>query len=194
MGELLEKDTILWEMQGIRQNDKIHWKAVPKIIEAVEKYMYRFYTGGGISHNGVGSIYFTSKEECEKHWLEKHKSFDEPIGFDEPTPEGIDEYPRTDWETYEVNRFDGVDSTAVYLGGLDRLENITSKVSWHVDTEHEGEYGMKVEYTTLHEISEQFGERLLTVIVNSPMRAKVFQYGNYPGQGWIFLGEVQGYA
>ena len=68
----IRPDTILWGMQGTRQNDNIHWKAVPKIVESVEKYMYRFYSGGGVSHNAVGSMFFTSKEECEKHWLESH--------------------------------------------------------------------------------------------------------------------------
>lgn len=194
MGELLEKDTILWEMQGTRQNDNIHWKAVPKIIESVEKYMYRFYTGGGISHNGVGSMFFTSKEECEKHWLEKHKSFDEPIDFDEITPEGVDEHPRTNWETYEVNRFDGITFTTIYYNGLDRLVNANDRVVWHKDTEHVPEYGMEVEFLELHEISEQIKHRLITVIVSDPMRTKIFQWGNYPDSGWVYLGDVQGYA
>lgn len=193
MSELLTKDTILWGMIGTRQNDIITWKAVPKIIETVEKHMYRFYTGGGVSHNGVGSLYFTSKEECEKHWLEKHDSFEELIGFDQPTPEGVDEHPRTDWETYEVNRFDGVDSTAVYQGGLDRLVNITKEIAWHKDTGHIDMYDMEVEYLALHEISEQAKGGLLTVIVNSSMRSKIFQWGNY-GDKWVYLGDVQGYA
>lgn len=188
-------NTVLWTMQGTRQNDKIHWKAVPRIVEKVEKYMFRFYTGGGISHNCVGSTYFHTKEECEKHWEEHHDGFEELIGFEEPTPEGVDEYPRTDWETYEINRWDGVDSAAVYEGGLDRLVNITDSFTWHKDTEHVPEYGMEVEYLTLHEISEQYsGHNLLTVFINSPMRSKVFQYGNYTDAGWVFLGEIQGYA
>lgn len=194
MAEVKAND-ILWEMRGIRQNNNIHWKAIPQIVEAVEKYMYRFYSGGGVSHNAVGSMFFTTKEECEKHWLERHESFDEPIGFDEPTPEGMGEQPRTDWETYEVSKFDGVDSCGVYVGGLNRLVQITNELEWHKDTEHVAEYGMEVEYLELHEISEQIKtSSLLTVIVNSPMRSKVFQYGNYPDAGWVYLGEVQGYA
>ena len=189
------KDTILWHMQGTRKNDKIHWKAVPKIVESVEKYMYRFYDGGGVSHNGIGSLFFTSKEECEQAWAKNHDGHIELIGFDEPTPEGIDEHPRTDWETYEIQKFNGVDSCAVYAGGLDRLVHINNELEWHTDTEHIAEYGMEVEYLELHEISEQIQTRgLITVIVNSPMRSKIFQYGNYPDAGWVYLGEVQGYA
>ena len=191
----IRPDTILWGMQGTRQNDNIHWKAVPKIVESVEKYMYRFYSGGGVSHNAVGSMFFTSKEECEKHWLESHSSFDEPIGFEELTPEGIDEHPRTDWETYEIQKFNGVDSCGVYAGGLDKLVRINNELEWHKDTEHVAEYGMEVEYLELHEISEQIKTKsLLTVFVNSPMRSKVFQYGNYPDAGWVYLGDIQGYA
>lgn len=191
--EIKEND-ILWHMEGTRQNDNIHWKAIPKMVESVNEHMFTFYQGGAISRNCVGSMYFVSKEECEKHWLERHESFDIPIDYDEPAPEGVNERPRTNWETYEVTRFDGVTDTAVYLGGLSRLQNITEKIKWNKDTENVSEYGMVVEYSTLHEISEQFKESMLTVIVNDPMRAKIFQYGNYPGGGWVFLGGVQGYA
>lgn len=186
---------ILWHMQGTRQNDKLQWKAVPQMVESVEKYMYRFYDGSGISHNCIGSMYFTSKEECEQEWEKRNCGFELEFDYDEPTPEGVEELPRTNWETYEVNKFDGVDSCGVYVGGLDRLVRINNELEWHKDTEHVAEYGMEVEYLELHEISEQIKTRgLITVIVNSPMRSKVFQYGNYPDTGWVYLGEVQGYA
>ena len=191
----VKSNDILWRMKGTRRNDKIQWKAVPQIVESVEKYMYRFYDGGGISHNCIGSMYFTSKEECEQEWQKHHNAFEQLIAFDEPTPEGIDEHPRTNWETYEIQKFNGVDSCGVYMGGLDRLVQINNELDWHKDTEHVAEYGMEVEYLELHEISEQIiTRRLITVIVNSPMRSKVFQYGNYPDAGWVYLGEVQGYA
>ena len=192
--EQITSGTILWHMEGTRQNDKIHWKAIPRMVESVENHIFRFYSGGGISCNCVGSMYFTSKKECERHWKKHHDSFEELIGFDELTPEGIDELPRTNWETFEVNRFDGVDSCAVYAGGLDRLVNITDELDWHTDKDHVAEYGMEVEYLTLHEISEQLQKKiLLTVFINSPRRSKVFQYGNY-GDSWVFLGDIQGYA
>lgn len=189
-------NSVLWRMKGTRQNDKITWEAVPKMVKSVEKYMYRFYGGGGVSHNGVGQLYFPSKEECEEYWLKNHK-LEEYIHFDDPTPEGVDEYPRTDWETYEVSKFDCVDSAAVYQGGLDRLVNITDEIAWHKDSEHVADYGLEVEYLTLHEISEQaktlFKYDLLTVIIDDPMKSKIFQWGNY-GDKWVFLGDVQGYA
>ena len=107
----------------------------------------------------------------------------------------IDERPRTDWESYEICKFDGMDSSAIYSGGLDQLVNITDRVNWNKDSEHIGEYGMEIEFLTLHEISEQIKTKgLLTVIENGPMRSKIFQWGNYPGEGWVYLGEVQGYA
>lgn len=194
MSEIRSGD-LLWHMCGTRQNDKIKWEAEPRVIEKIDTRMVRFYRGGMISLNSIGKTNFTSKEECEKNWLEKHASFTEAISFEETTPDGVDELPRTDWETFEVNRFDGVDSCAVYKGGLGRLVNVTNALKWHRDTEHVGEYGMEIEYLELHEISEQMEYRgLLTVFINSPMKSKVFQYGNYPDAGWVFLGNIQGYA
>jgi len=192
--EEVKINDMLWQMQGTRQNDTIHWKATPKVVEVADEHKFLLYSGGGGSWGLVGKMWFRTKEECEQNFLKNHESFDEPIDFKDPTPEGIEELPRTDWENYEVNRFDGIDDTAVYLGGLSNLQKITQNVKWHKDTEHEGEYGMVVEYSTLHEISEQFKESMITVIVNGPMRTKVFQYGNYPGAGWIYLGNIQGYA
>ena len=192
--EEVKINDLLWQMQGTRQNDTIHWEAAPKVVETVDEHKFLFYSGGGGLLGVIGKMWFRNKEECEQDFLKSHESFDEPIDFKDPTPEGIEELSRTDWENYEVNKFDGVNDTAVYLGGLSNLQKITQNVKWHKDTEHEGEYGMLVEHSTLHEISEQFKESMITVIVNGPMRTKVFQYGNYPGKGWIYLGNIQGYA
>ena len=186
-------DTTLWRMIGKRQNDCITWEAVPKMVRKVDLRRYWFYGGGGVSKNAIGNMYFKTKKECEDHWRKNHL-FKEYIGFEEPTPNGIDELPRTNWEDYEVNRFDCVDSSAVYQGGLDRLVNITDKLAWHKDTEHVMEYGEEIEYLALHEISEQVGSGLITVIVNDPRRSKICQWGNYHDKGWVFLGDIQGYA
>ena len=190
--EIKEQQT-LWSMRGIRQNDQITWEAVPKFVKTIDEHMIRFYGGGGISKNGIGSIYFTSKEECEQYWV-KNREFVEKIGFEDPTPEGVDERPRTNWENYEIVRFDGVDSATVYYNGLGNLVKASDRIRWHKDTEHVMEYGMEIEYLELHEISEQIKHGLITVIVNGPMRSKIFQWGNYKDGGWVFLGEVQGYA
>lgn len=106
----------------------------------------------------------------------------------------MSEYNGKDWEHYTINRFDGITSAAIYYNGLDRLVNASDRVVWHKDAEHIMEYGQEVEYLELHEISEQIKHGLITVIINDPMRSKIFQWGNYPDQGWVFLGEVQGYA
>lgn len=93
-----------------------------------------------------------------------------------------------------IVKFDGVDSSAVYSGGLSSLVNITNQLEWHKDEENESMYGMVVEYLTLKEISEQIGSGLITVMVDDPMRSKIYQFGNYFDDGWVFLGDVQGYA
>lgn len=190
--EIKEQQT-LWSMRGIRQNDQITWEAVPKFVKAIDELMIRFYGGGGVSKNGIGSIYFTSKEECEDNWT-KHHEFIEKIGIEDPTPEDVDERPRTNWESYEIVKCDGISTSAIYFNGLGNLVRANNRVRWHKDTEHIGEYGMEIEYLELHEISEQIKHGLITVIVNGPMKAEIFQWGNYKDVGWVFLGEVQGYA
>lgn len=193
--EEVKINDMLWQMQGTRQDGKIYWEAVPKVVKSVDKYMYRFYSGGGISHNGVGSTFFATKEECEQDFLKNHESFDEPIDFDAPTPENVAERPRTDWNTYEVRKFDGINATTVYKGGFGRLINITDQLTWHKDSDHIEEYGMEIEFLEMHEISDQINSMgMVTVIEEGPMKTKIFQYGNYPGVGWIYLGEIQGYA
>lgn len=99
------------------------------------------------------------------------------------------------WDNYEVSEFDGISSTSVYKGGFNNLVNITDQLKWHSDSEHVGEYDTEIEFLQLHEISEQVDySGLVTVIENGPLHTKIFQWGNYPGEGWILLGEVQGYA
>ena len=105
------------------------------------------------------------------------------------------ELSRTDWNTYEVCKFDGIDSTTVYKGGFGHLVNITDQLTWHKDSEHVGEYGMEIEFLELHEISDQINTMgMITVIEEDPMKTNIFQWGNYPGDSWINLGSVQGYA
>ena len=99
------------------------------------------------------------------------------------------------WDNYEVSKFDGIYSTSVYKGGFNNLVNVTDKLMWHKDSDHVGEYGMEIEFLELHEISEQVNTSgIITVIENGPLRTKILQWGNYSDQGWVCLGEVQGYA
>ena len=98
------------------------------------------------------------------------------------------------WDNYEVSKFDGISSTSVYKGGFNNLVNITDQLKWHSDSEHVGEYDAEIEFLQLHEISEQIKHGLITVIVNDPLRTKIFQWGNYPDSGWVHMGDVQGYA
>ena len=99
------------------------------------------------------------------------------------------------WDNYEVSKFDGIYSTSVYKGGFNNLVNITDQLKQHSDSEHVGEYGMEMEFLQLHEISEQVDfSGLVTVIENGPLHTNIFQWGNYPGDGWVLLGGIQGYA
>lgn len=186
---------MLWQMQGTRQNDKIHWKATPKVVEVADERKFLFYSGGGGSLGLIGKIWFRTKEECEQDFLKNYESFDESIDYDKPIPENVGELPRTDWNTYEVCKFNGIDSTTVYKGGFGHLVNITDQLTWHRDSDHIGEYGMEIEFLELHEISDQINTMgMVTVIEEDPMTTKIFQWGNYPGDNWICLGSVQGYA
>lgn len=186
---------LLWQMQGTRQNDTIHWKAEPKVVGAVDEYKFLFYSGGDGSLGLIGKMWFRTKEECEQDFLKNHESFDEPIDFDAPTPEHVAEQPRTDWNTYEAYKFDGISTTTVYKGGFGHLVNITDQLAWHKDSEHIGEYGMEIEFLELHEISDQINSMgIVTVIEEGPMKTNIFQWGNYPGDNWINLGSVMGYA
>ena len=191
----VKNNDLLWEMKGIRQNDKIHWKAMPKVVEVADEHKFLFYSGGGGSWGLVGKRWFRTKEECEQDFLKNHESFDEPIDYDKPVPKNVAELPRTDWNTYEVCKFDGIGSTTVYKGGFGHLINITDQLAWHKDFEHTGEYGMEIEFLELHEISDQINTiGMVTVIEEDPMKTNIFQWGNYLGGNWINLGSVQGYA
>lgn len=181
-------------MAGTRINDTIKWEAVPKVIKEITDTRFLFYRGGGGSVGLIGKMYFTSKEECENAWL-KNRALEEHIDYEEKTPESIDELPRTNWETYELCKFDTVDLTTVYIGGLSRLRNVTPALKWRVDESAEEYLDMKLELLTLKEISDQLGdEKIITVIHEGPMHTEIFQHGNYLDAGWVRLGEVMGYA
>ena len=189
-------EIILWEMAGKRQNDKIEWKAMPKVVEMMDEHKFLFYGGCGGSIGLIGKYYFTSKEECEQNFLRKHGGFVETIGFDEPTPKGVDELERTDFQTLQVVDFDTVNQTSVYLGGLRNLQNITKDLFWH--KEYVEGLEMEVGTLTLSEIWEYVkssynNQRIVTVFVDSTTHGDIYQCGNYEEGKWVKLGETQGY-
>lgn len=101
-----------------------------------------------------------------------------------------------DWQEWLVTRFDSIEHTSVYLGGLNNLKDVSERLEWHYEC-IEGLY-MKVGTLTLTEIANQckakFNDRMITVIQNEPMVCRIFQYGNYLDGKWYKLGEIMGYA
>lgn len=190
----MEVGTVLWRMVGKRQNDEIRWYAEPKCVEYVDKHKYLYGDGCGGSLNNVGVNVFLSREECLSHFMEKHDSLIQKIPIDEKSPDDVYDLPRTDWQEWLVTRFDSIEHTSVYLGGLNNLKDVTGALKWH--SEWVEALCMDIETLTLQEISEQLSKSnmMITVIQNDPMRCKIFQYGNYPDNKWYRLGEVMGYA
>ena len=84
---------------------------------------------------------------------------------------------------------DGVNSTGIYIGSLDRLRK--AFVLWRTVGEDINEF----EVLTLDEIASQLPEAwLITVITNDPFSGKIYQYGNYRDGEWWEIGSTGGYA
>lgn len=105
-------------------------------------------------------------------------------------------------EQLTVRLFDGVTSAGVYAGGLSCLRPVELK--WRTESmygldltgepEEEGADRDTVQALTLAEIAKQLkAEPLITVFVDDPFDAVVYQYGNY-GPSWVRLGVLAGYA
>lgn len=105
-------------------------------------------------------------------------------------------------EQLTVRLFDGVTSAGVYAGGLTWLRPVDLK--WRTESmngldltdepEEEGADRDIVQALTLAEIARQLrDEPLITVFVDDPFEAVVYQYGNY-GPSWVRLGVLAGYA
>lgn len=92
---------------------------------------------------------------------------------------------------YEICEFDGVNSSAVYLGSFDNLKK--AKLIWR----KENLDFMEINVLTLDEIRNQLKQRnpyvMITIFVNSPLHGEIIQYGNY-GDEWYRIGETCGYA
>ena len=188
---------VVWRMRAKRKNDTIKWFAEPKCIEYLDERKFFYADGCGGSLSNIGKIVFESKEECETAFLKEHDGFEEHIDINSPSPEDVEDSPRTDWQTYVVTRFDSIEHTSVYLGGLNDLKDVSDTLEWHTQWV-EGLY-MDVGTLSLSEIYEQLKERnkereIITVIQNDPMRCEIFQCGNYDDGKWYRLGEIMGYA
>ena len=108
-------------------------------------------------------------------------------------------------EQLTVRRWDGVAAAGIYAGGLTCLRPVELK--WRTESlygvdlpgepEDPGEEGREpetVQALTLAEIARQLkDEPLITVFVDDPFEAVVYQYGNY-GPSWVRLGVLAGYA
>ena len=108
-------------------------------------------------------------------------------------------------DSITIRCFDGVSAAAVYAGGLTCLRPVELK--WRTeslygldlpdepaDPGEEGRAPETAQALTLAEIARQLkGEPLITVVVNDPFEAVVYQYGNY-GPSWVRLGVLAGYA
>lgn len=98
-------------------------------------------------------------------------------------------------EDVTLIEFDGVSRTAVYRGGMTRLEQINEELNWRpcgklMDAMLDIPFSMEL---TLQEISEQAKAGIVTVIHEGPMECEIYQYGNY-GACWYQIGETCGYA
>ena len=105
-------------------------------------------------------------------------------------------------EQLTVRRWDGVAAAGVYAGGLSGLRPVELK--WRTESmygldltgepEEEGADRDNVQALTLAEIARQLkDEPLITVFVDDPFEAVVYQYGNY-GPSWVRLGVLAGFA
>lgn len=92
-------------------------------------------------------------------------------------------------EDLELCKFDGVNTTNVYVGGLAYLH--PALLRWRKE---ENDYMGDYEVLKLSEIVEQLGKKqIITVFIEEPMRGTILQYGNY-GDEWYEIGNTCGYA
>lgn len=113
----------------------------------------------------------------------------------------IEKYIRPPKNLYEeipgdtvIWRYDGIGATAVYRGWLTELEpaNVkwkTTELSIKVANATDGE----PECITLDELTEQYPDEQLTVIIDKPLDGEIWNYGN-AGKKWLRIGTTGGYA
>lgn len=97
-------------------------------------------------------------------------------------------------EEFEICEFDGVSAVGVYVGTLDALQRVNRQLRWRVDEEGSKMCRDPYRVLTLKEIQEQIPYHLITVIDNGPMHGEIYQCGNYSGNDWWIIGELNGYV
>ena len=195
--EKLKIGDVLWQIRGIEQNGVYKYNAHPLAIEVIDDHKIIFSDGTGGSRNLLGQKWFYTRDEALDNFKDKFEKISAEatlsLNLDE---DQIEHRERTDFQDYEVCRFDTVNETSVYAGGLNRLVNITDKLSWH--KEYFDSLYMDIETLTLSEIWEQAKEfsedRILTVFEDSPLKGTIYQCGNYEEGKWVKLGNTMGYA
>lgn len=91
-------------------------------------------------------------------------------------------------EDLELIKFDGVNATAVYVGGMTSL--YPANVKWR----EKSKFLKNFEVLKLSEIAEQFPKLIITVVTEGPTHGEIYQYGNYSNGKWYQIGETGGYA
>lgn len=186
--------TVLWRMGGIRRNDKVCWHPYPICIEKADKHKFLNASGSGGSWNNIGRTYFLSREACIAHFLQNNKSLEQEIGFDEPTPEGVRERPRTDWQKYEVVKHSIGEEPFVYIGGFGNLQPATLLLKFRIVQRDDWEFFA----LRLEEIYDQLKDKASIITVfnqsQSALNCDIFQCGNYDEGKWVKMGTVMGYA
>lgn len=187
---------VLWMIRGKEQNGVIKWHAAPHCIEFIDDHKILFENGCGGSLGNVGKAWFMTRDDCIKEILKKHSSMETQLSEIDEKENEIEHLERTDFQDLEVIRFDSITETSVYVGGMDRLVNITDKLKWH--TQYVEALCMDVGTLTLSEIYEQAKEfnwdRMLTVFVESSLEGVIYQCGNYEDGKWVKYGTTRGYA
>ena len=124
-----------------------------------------------------------------------------PDGIVRSGSELIEKYIRPPKNLYEeipgdtvIWRYDGIGATAVYRGWLTELEPAdvkwkTTDLSIEVANATDGE----PECITLDELTEQYPDEQLTVIIDKPLDGEIWNYGN-AGKKWLRIGITGGYA
>lgn len=88
--------------------------------------------------------------------------------------------------------FDGVSTTTVYAGGMSWLKK--AELKWRTDDEMSKWFGIEAHVLTADEVIEQVEDKIITIVIESPLSGEIWQYGNYPDGEWHLVGELRGYA
>lgn len=188
---------VLWQLRGIEQNGVYEFKVIPKSIEVIDDHKILFSDGSGGSINLLGKQWFFTRQEALDDFNEKYeKALSNSTVSQALTYEPIVHKERTDYQDYEVCKFNSVDTTTVYSGGITNLTNITNLLDWNA--EYCEPLDMNLETLTLSEIWEQAKKisfmSIITVFIESPLEGTIFQCGNHEEGKWEKYGTTQGYA